>query len=436
MPLIPPPFGRGCGRCLRALKQGKLDRRRGDDAASGLADHLGGRGVRVLDHQGLALVGVLTELARERHLGEQGHVELVGEQLAAALAEDRDALAVGAGEGGHVLDHAEHLEIDLGGHLGGAAGDALRGRLGRGDDRDLCLRKQLGERHRDVAGAGWQVEQQVVELLPGHVLEELLDRLVEHRAAPDDGRVLLDEEADRHHRRAGRGDGRDDLALRRDLRLLVDAEHSRDRVAVDVAVERARLVTLGVPARQRGWRSSSTCRPRPCRRRRRSRSSPGPARPRGACGRPSFCCRSDFSPSERTSKPTPTVLTPSSSETCWTTAFWKWERIGHPGVVSETTTSTRPSSWMSIERTIPSSTIERRSSGSMTWVSFSVIWSLVGTVAHCRRGQAATPARNMKTGPLGPGFRGRRGCCFPLRDGRVCAQQASPGAPPLEGGPG
>ena len=55
------------------------------------------------------------------------------------------------------------------------------------------------------------------------------------------------------------------------------------------------------------------------------------------------------------------------------TACSKWERIGQPAVVSETTTSTRPSSLTSIERTMPSSTIERRSSGSMTARSFSVI---------------------------------------------------------------
>ena len=70
---------------------------------------------------------------------------------------------------------------------------------GRGDDQELRLRQQLGERHRDVAGAGRQVDQQVVELAPVDVLEELLERLVEHRPAPDDGGVLLDEEPDRHH---------------------------------------------------------------------------------------------------------------------------------------------------------------------------------------------------------------------------------------------
>jgi len=78
-------------------------------------------------------------------------------------------------------------------------------------------------------------------------------------------------------------------------------------------------------------------------------------------------------PKPEPQKPTPTPVTPSSEETFWATACSKWERIGHPAVVSETTTSTCPSAEISIERTIPSSTIERRSSGSMTARSFSVI---------------------------------------------------------------
>ena len=110
---------------------------------------------------------------------------------------------------------------------------------------ELGLRQQLGERHRDVAGPGRQVEQQVLQLAPGDVLEELLDRLVEHRAAPDDGRVLLDEEADRHHLDAAGRVQRQDLALAVDLGFAVDAEHARDRVAVDVAVEGAGRVAFG-----------------------------------------------------------------------------------------------------------------------------------------------------------------------------------------------
>ena len=48
------------------------------------------------------------------------------------------------------------------------------------------------------------------------------------------------------------------------------------------------------------------------------------------------------------------------------TAFSKWLRIGQPGVVSDTITLTAPCGSISIERTMSSSTIDRRSSGSIT----------------------------------------------------------------------
>ena len=62
-------------------------------AASRIACAAGASGS--LEDQRRAGVGVLAKLLRERHLAEQRHVELVGEELAAALAEDREALAVG-----------------------------------------------------------------------------------------------------------------------------------------------------------------------------------------------------------------------------------------------------------------------------------------------------------------------------------------------------
>ena len=75
-------------------------------AARGLAQRLRGGVVRVLEHQRRAGVGLLAQRHRQRHLAEQRHAELVGELLAAALAEDREALAGRGGEAGHVLDDA------------------------------------------------------------------------------------------------------------------------------------------------------------------------------------------------------------------------------------------------------------------------------------------------------------------------------------------
>ena len=82
--------------------------------------------------------------------------------------------------------------------------------------------------------------------------------------------------------------------------------------------------------------------------------------------RPSFCCSPLFSLSDRTSKATSTRLTPGRARTASATAVWNWLRIGQPGVVSDTVTATAPSGEISIERTMPSSTMDACSSGSMT----------------------------------------------------------------------
>src|SRR4051794_5090691 len=104
-------------------------------------------------------------------------------------------------------------------------------------------------------------------------------------------------------------------------------------------------------------------------------------------GRPSLRCSPLFSASVRTSKPTLTCVTPPTPRTASATAVWKWFLIGQPGVVSDTVTSTTPASLTSMERTMPSSTMSRRSSGSMTTFSASRMVSFVGMPAlwqrHC-----------------------------------------------------
>jgi hypothetical protein len=123
--------------------------------------------------------------------------------------------------------------------------------------------------------------------------------------------------------------------------------------------------------------------------------------PSGRRLRPRVCCRLARSSSERTSNSTATAVTPSSSATFWATACWKWFRIGQPGVVRDTMTPTLPSSAMSIERTIPSSTMLRRSSGSMTARSLSVTCSWVGRgITHSLTGALGGKEKRALAGPL------------------------------------
>ena len=79
--------------------------------------------------------------------------------------------------------------------------------------------------------------------------------------------------------------------------------------------------------------------------------------PSGRLPRPSLRPSACFSVSESTSKLMLTPVTPCRALTASDTPVWKWSRIGQPGVVSETVTSTTPLGWTSTERTISSVTM-------------------------------------------------------------------------------
>ena len=59
--------------------------------------------------------------------------------------------------------------------------------------------EHAGQAHLDVTGTRRHVDQQVVEVAPVDVLEELLDGTVEDQAAPHDGAVLVGKESHRQH---------------------------------------------------------------------------------------------------------------------------------------------------------------------------------------------------------------------------------------------
>ena len=151
--------------------------------------------------------------------------------------------ALGADVGGHVLHDAQHRDLDLLEHLEPLAGVEQGDVLGRGDDDGAGDRDLLGQGQLGVAGARGQVDHQIVEVGPVGVVEQLLQGLGDHGAAPDHRGLLVDEEADGHglevvavHRLQGLAvDG---------LRLAGDAQHARLGGAVDVGVEDADLGPL------------------------------------------------------------------------------------------------------------------------------------------------------------------------------------------------
>jgi hypothetical protein len=218
-------------------------------AAGGLARDLAvgerdGR-IRLGGHGRVAAVGLLADAQVQRQRAEQRHAVLLGDALAAALAEDvLGVAAVAAHVHRHVLDDAQYRHLHLLEHAQRAARVQQRDVLRRGDDDRGGDRHALRQRELDVARARRQVDHQVIEVLPQRGGEQLLQVLGGHRPAPDRRRVLAEEQADRDRLHAVRLH-RCDVLVVRALGLAGQAEHHRDAGAVDVGVEHADLAALG-----------------------------------------------------------------------------------------------------------------------------------------------------------------------------------------------
>ena len=159
----------------------------------------------------------------------------------AAMAEDRrDVVAGRAAEARHVFDQAQDRNAHLLEHRDAAPrvdqGDVLR----RRDDDRAGQRRLLRHGELRVAGAGRQVDDENIEIVPCHFAQHLRDRRDHHRPAPDHGVVFLDQKADRHHLDAKTlhrlQHARADLP-----RLAAQAEQFWLRRAVNVGVENAGL---------------------------------------------------------------------------------------------------------------------------------------------------------------------------------------------------
>ena len=115
------------------------------------------------------------------------------------MAEDLVAVpAAGAHVEGHVLDEAEDRHLQGAEHVDGLVDVDQRDVLRRAHDDGPGDGHELREAQRHVARARRQVHDQVVELAPVHVAEELLDRRVHDRTAHDHGLLGIEHEADGH----------------------------------------------------------------------------------------------------------------------------------------------------------------------------------------------------------------------------------------------
>ena len=170
---------------------------------------------------------------------------LGGHAFATVGPEDVFAVAtVGATVDGHVFDDAQDGHADLLEHAQALArvqqGDVLR----RGDDDGAGQRHALAQRERDVAGARRHVDQQVVQIPPVGLVEQLIQGLGGHRPAPDHGLVGFDQEADAHHLHTVVLHRLDGLAVGT-LGAAGDTHHHGLAGAVDVGIQDAHAGAFG-----------------------------------------------------------------------------------------------------------------------------------------------------------------------------------------------
>ena len=143
-----------------------------------------------------------------------------------------------AGEVRHVLKDPDNRHVRPAGHVGHADSHLLGSLLGSGDNDHLSLGEQSGECHLDVAGSGWHVDDQIVQLSPGDLVQKLFQGLGKHETPPHESRLFaLDDEPCRNHLQTVRFGGLDEAGCAVGLHPLGGAEHSGDRKTPDVGVE-------------------------------------------------------------------------------------------------------------------------------------------------------------------------------------------------------
>ena len=96
----------------------------------------------------------------------------------------------------HVLDDADDGNAHFLEHLEPLARIDQRDVLRRRDDHRAGHRHFLRERQLDVSGAWRHVDDEIVQLAPVGILEQLLERLRHHRSPPHHRRIRIDEKAD------------------------------------------------------------------------------------------------------------------------------------------------------------------------------------------------------------------------------------------------
>jgi hypothetical protein len=150
-----------------------------------------------------------------------------------------DVAAVAADVHAHVLHHTQHRHVHLLEHLEPLARVGQGNVLRCGDDDGAGNGNTLRQCELDVTRARGHVDDQVVEVTPIGIPEQLRQCLSHHRAAPDHGLLGIDQKTDGHGHQAMRRQRLDAFAVGRGRPLAREAQHDGLAGPVDVGVEDA-----------------------------------------------------------------------------------------------------------------------------------------------------------------------------------------------------
>src|SRR5260370_2138952 len=195
--------------------------------------------VRLVDHQGHTWPAALADAPIQWDLAQERDLHPLGQGLRATMAKNLFAFAaMRADEVTHVFDQPQVRDLQGVEHLDGAP-DVGRGDvLWRRDDDGARHRNALGHGQLNVTRARRKVDDEIVQLAPVDVEQELPDGAGEHWPAPDGGLIGLDKEGDGNNLEAIALD-RSDLFVFGVGLFVLGAEKNRHVGAVHIGVQHA-----------------------------------------------------------------------------------------------------------------------------------------------------------------------------------------------------
>src|ERR1700680_3803971 len=135
----------------------------------------------------------------ERDRPQERQLIASGKVASAAGSEDVGALvAVRADEATHVLDDTEDGDVELAEHFDTTTHVGEGNILGCRADHRSRHRHALGQAQLHISRAWGQVDDEIVELTPRDLVEELAQRLGKHGATPDDRLTGVENGAERY----------------------------------------------------------------------------------------------------------------------------------------------------------------------------------------------------------------------------------------------